>query len=240
MFGTGEEGQCRKRENNPRLDKPVTSELGNVSPVIVAPGPWSAGDIQYHAENIVSQVVTNAGFNCNAARVVVTPTEWEGREALLEALEKAFGAVAPRKAYYPGAEDQFDRLFEAGGEARLRSDGEADDGELPWALLRDIDPKRDHPAFREEHFCGALAETSLPGDTALSFLQNAIPFCNERLWGTLNASIILHPETRDHLGAPSRGGGGEAHVRHGGDQPLATHQLPAGHGALGRRTWVHA
>ena len=38
VFGTGPEGQRRKEADQPVLDKPVTAELGNVSPVIVVPG----------------------------------------------------------------------------------------------------------------------------------------------------------------------------------------------------------
>ena len=40
VFGTGEEGKQRLESNRPQLDKRVTCELGNVSPVIVVPGPW--------------------------------------------------------------------------------------------------------------------------------------------------------------------------------------------------------
>jgi hypothetical protein len=38
VFGTGPEGARRKAADEPALDKPVTAELGNVSPVIVVPG----------------------------------------------------------------------------------------------------------------------------------------------------------------------------------------------------------
>ena len=41
VFGTGPEGARRKEADEPALDKPVTAELGNVSPVIVVPGKWS-------------------------------------------------------------------------------------------------------------------------------------------------------------------------------------------------------
>ena len=38
VFGGGEEGAARKRDNRPLLRKPITSELGNVSPIIIVPG----------------------------------------------------------------------------------------------------------------------------------------------------------------------------------------------------------
>ena len=43
VFGSGSEGAKRKAERSPLLTKRVTGELGNVSPVIVVPGPWKAG-----------------------------------------------------------------------------------------------------------------------------------------------------------------------------------------------------
>src|SRR5712692_3820335 len=69
VFGTGAGGAAHKAERKPVLSKRVTGELGNVSPVIVVPVPWSASDLAYQAEHIVSMLTNNAGFNCNATRV---------------------------------------------------------------------------------------------------------------------------------------------------------------------------
>jgi len=48
VFGTGPEGDERKRAAEPLNRKRVTSELGNVTPVIVVPGPWS--DPTWHSK----------------------------------------------------------------------------------------------------------------------------------------------------------------------------------------------
>jgi hypothetical protein len=45
VFGTGPEGARRKADRHPALTKRVTGELGNVSPVIVIPGPWKPDDL---------------------------------------------------------------------------------------------------------------------------------------------------------------------------------------------------
>lgn len=45
-----------------------------------------------------------------------------------------------------------------------------------------------------------LAETRLAGADASEFLRNAVRFCNETLWGTLCANIIIHPRTAQALG----------------------------------------
>jgi superfamily II DNA or RNA helicase len=53
---TAQSGQQRNRwarrntEPEPLLDKPITSELGNVTPVIVVPGDWSRSAFDFHAQ----------------------------------------------------------------------------------------------------------------------------------------------------------------------------------------------
>ncbi|HEX2254209.1 MAG TPA: aldehyde dehydrogenase family protein, partial [Thermoanaerobaculia bacterium] len=194
VFGAGEEGERRKREDRPRLTKRFTAELGNVSPVLVVPGPWSPSDVAYQAENLVSMMANNAGFNCNAVRVVVLQEEWPQRAQLLAEVRRVLAATPTRPAYYPGAADRFETLVAAHPNAELF--GEAAPGELPWALLPDLDPTdEDDPAFRMEAFCGLFGETALPAPSAATFLDRAVEFCNERLWGTLNATILIHPDS---------------------------------------------
>ena len=205
VYGTGEEGEQRKREDDRRIDKPITSELGNVSPVIVVPGPWDDEDIQFHAENIATQLVNNAGFNCNAVRVLVMPEEWEHRGALLDAIEEVLSDLGPRPAYYPGAEERFEEFVGSHDDVAIlgERESEGDDGapRLPWAILRDVEPEQDALCFQREAFCGVACETRLPGDDAAAFLGRAVDFCNDRLWGTLNASLVVHPETERQLDA---------------------------------------
>jgi len=46
------------------VTKPFSAELGNVSPVIVVPGPagaWTGGEIAYHAENL--RVISGTCFS---------------------------------------------------------------------------------------------------------------------------------------------------------------------------------
>jgi hypothetical protein len=76
VFGPSEEGKRRLEANRPRLDKRVSCELGNMSPVIVVPGPWHGLDLRFHAENIATQMINNCGFNCLAARVLILPADW--------------------------------------------------------------------------------------------------------------------------------------------------------------------
>jgi hypothetical protein len=194
VFGPGPEGEARKAAGRPLSPKPVTAELGNVSPVLVVPGPWSAADLAYHAENLASMLVNNAGFNCNAARVIVTHAGWPQREALLAALRERLANVPARKAWYPGAEQRFARFLRAHPEGELIGEGGRD--RLPWALIPGLDPERqDDVCFRVEAFCGLFGELPLAAPDPAAFLERAVDFCNNTLWGTLNATLLVHPKS---------------------------------------------
>jgi acyl-CoA reductase-like NAD-dependent aldehyde dehydrogenase len=195
VYGVGADGERRKAERRPGLGKRVSAELGNVSPVIVVPGPWRRGDIRYQAANIVSMLTNNAGFNCNTARVVVQHAGWEHREALLEAVRDLLKRIPLRAAYYPGSAARHARFTTAHAEAE-RFGAAARAGELPWTLIPHLDPGMpDEVCYSTEAFCGVLAETALDADGVPAFLDRAVRFCNERLWGTLNATIVVHPRS---------------------------------------------
>ena len=192
VFGTGEEGAARKAAGRRRLTKRVTAELGNVSPVIVVPGPWSAGDVAYQGENIASMLTNNAGFNCNAARIVVTHAEWARREDLLAAVRVVLAATPIRPAYYPGAAERCDRVVAVHPEAELY--GQRHEGELPWVFVPGLDPAaHDDPAFRVEAFCSLFGEAPIPAPSVARFVERAVEFCNRTLWGTLNVTLLVHP-----------------------------------------------
>lgn len=193
-FGTGEEGARRKAEGRPRIDKPISSELGNVSPVIVVPGPWSQDDLDWQGENLAAMLSNNAGFNCNAARVVILERDWPLGRRLLHAMRNAFAVTPPRDAYYPGAAERCQAFLDAhAGAERI---GSVRPGQLPWVLVPDVDPEQsDDICFRQEAFCSVIAQTSLEAASPAAFLDHAVAFANSRLWGTLNATILVHPRS---------------------------------------------
>ncbi len=194
VFGPGRQGQERKRRGERLLAKSITAELGNVSPVVVVPGPWSDADFAYHAENVATSLVTNAGFNCNASRVLVTHAGWSGRERLLDEVRRVLARTPPRRAWYPGAADRWQTFVSAHPEAERFGEPGAD--ALPWTLIPGLDPERqDDVCYTTEAFCGVFAETALPAADVSEYLERAAAFCNDRLWGTLNATMIVHPKT---------------------------------------------
>ncbi|HEX6553181.1 MAG TPA: aldehyde dehydrogenase family protein [Ktedonobacteraceae bacterium] len=192
VFGTGEEGARRKAERQPVLNKRITGELGNVSPVIVVPGPWSAGDLAYQAEHIVSMLTNNAGFNCNATRVVVQHRGWEQRDQLLQHMRKILAQVPTRIAYYPGAHNRYQAFVSAHPEAERF--GTTTEKELPWTLIAGVNPDAtDDLCFTTEAFCSLFAETNIDAASVPEYIDRAVDLANKHHWGTLNATIIVHP-----------------------------------------------
>jgi hypothetical protein len=188
----GQERQRRIAGNDPLLKKNITSELGCVTPVMIVPGDYSPAELRLLAENISTQVVNNGSFNCNAAKVVVLSQGWAQREAFWQHLRDIFSTVRPRQAYYPGAQDRYAALTR--GKEQVSRLGQADDKSLPWTLIRGLDAQASsEPLFSTEPFCSILSEVTLPEREPAAFLKAATAFCNDKLWGTLSASIYIAP-----------------------------------------------
>jgi acyl-CoA reductase-like NAD-dependent aldehyde dehydrogenase len=190
----GPEREARQAANRPLLNKPMTAELGNISPVIVVPGPYSDRQLAWQAQNIGGGVTNNASFNCNANKMLITARGWDGRPRLMDALTRVFEHTPVRAAYYPGAQERY-RLLTA-GRKDVRTIGAARDGTLAWTLLTDLDSDdATEKAFRMEPFCSILSETAVDSAGTLEFLDRAVHVANERLWGTLSATVVIHPST---------------------------------------------
>jgi acyl-CoA reductase-like NAD-dependent aldehyde dehydrogenase len=199
VWGASPEEQARRKAaSDPVNKRPFTAELGCVTPVLVVPGPWSLGDMEFQARQVAGMVAQNASFNCNAAKVIITAKGWLQRETFLRKVEEELAKTRARKAYYPGAQDRYREFLAHYPNARAVGPGGGDDV-VPWTLIPDVPPEKGEHALTSEAFCGVLAEVSLDAKDAPSFLAKAVPFANERCWGTLSCCMLVHPATtRDH------------------------------------------
>jgi acyl-CoA reductase-like NAD-dependent aldehyde dehydrogenase len=194
IFGQGTEGVKRKSDRKPLITKRFTCELGNVSPVIIVPGPWREDDIQHQAEHLATWVTANAGFGCLTPRVVIQHESWANRKAFVEAVGHVLEQVETRKAYYPGAKERHAAFVAEHPEACQF--GDASGGRLPWTFITDVDPDNsDDICFRREAFCSLFAETALKATSIVDYIERAVEFANNTLWGTLNATVIVHPHS---------------------------------------------
>ncbi|MDP1658839.1 MAG: aldehyde dehydrogenase family protein [Methylotenera sp.] len=184
----------RRQRNEPLLKKSITSELGNISPVIIVPGPYTEKEIRFQAEAVAAAMTMNASFFCNAAKMMVMPKGWAGSESFMRAIEQVCASVEPRLAYYPGAKDRWHALTH--GRSNVIRIGKPKSGALPWTFITGLDPNNDNEIlFHEEPFCAVLSEVQVGSKNPVEFLEKAVEFCNHKLWGTLNATIIVHPKS---------------------------------------------
>ena len=198
----GPERDARIASNEPLLQKEITSELGNITPILVAPGPWSAREVELQALNVAGMLTQNASFNCIAGKILVLPRGWKHRDRFMARLADVLRDTPARVGWYPGAEERWN-TFLSGRPVVQRLGGGP--GVLPWAIVPELDASDpDERAFRDEPFCAVLGETSVGSEDPYEFLDAAVRFANEILWGTLSAVLIVHPRTqRDSSTGPA-------------------------------------
>ena len=233
VWGTGEEGKRNKASGEKRVTLPISAELGNVSPVIVVPGPWGKADLKFHGSNVASSLVNNAGFNCLATRMIVTSESWSQRRAFLDGVGESLKNAPSRAPYYPGALERHREYLREHPDA-LQFGSEAAD-RVPWTLIEGVDPrKRDDVCFQVESWCGLMAETPLPGASPVDFLREAVEFCNDTLWGTLNATILVHPRSMADPAIAKAVNDAIARLRYG---TVSVNAWAGGSFALGSTPW---
>jgi acyl-CoA reductase-like NAD-dependent aldehyde dehydrogenase len=198
VWGDSEaERQTRKAKNRPVLAKPITSELGCVTPILVVPGRWRDADLSFQAQHVANMVAHNASFNCVAAKVVVTASGWPQREEFLNRLHAALAAIPPRSAYYPGAAARYQAFLDRYPQAKPLSTSAQTTAAptIPWTVIPNVSASPNEYALTHEAFCGILAELTLEAETAAEFLPMATAFANDHIWGTLSCSLLIDPAT---------------------------------------------
>jgi acyl-CoA reductase-like NAD-dependent aldehyde dehydrogenase len=194
VFGPGEEGKQRKQARQPQFTKPFSAELGNIAPVIVVPGPWSEKDIKNISARLGSWLVPNSAHNCLSPRLIIQMKNWEHREKLNKGNADFLDGIKTAKAYYPGSFDLHQQFIDAHPEALQL--GNPQEGHLPWTFIPDLDATNaDDICFKREPFMSLYSETSLEAKDIVEYISKAVEFANDKVWGTLVASIVVHPKS---------------------------------------------
>ncbi|WP_286299796.1 aldehyde dehydrogenase family protein [Microbacterium suwonense] len=180
----------RRRENRPKLKKPITAELGGVSPIIVVPGEWTDADLTHQAEHIATMRLQNCGHNCIAGQVVIMSSDWPQAEQFRAALRRAYATAPERPIWYPGSPQRMAQAGEDYPDALVLAD----------RLLVELDAGQDATAIEStEYFAPVLGVVQLPG-TGQAFLDAAVAHANDELQGTLGANLLIDPVTERSLG----------------------------------------
>ncbi len=186
VWGRDDHAEQRRRDGAPLLTKPFTSELGGISPFIVVPGRWSEADFRFQAEHIVTSKLNNSGHNCIASQILLLPQDWDGTERLLACIRTVLRQLPPRHDYYPGADQRLGVVLAAHPDAETYGEG-------PCRVLVPHVTAEDDVLITEEIFASALGVIRLPGATAAEFLPRAVELANDKLPGTLGATLVVHP-----------------------------------------------
>jgi hypothetical protein len=129
----------------PVLKANMTSELGCVTPWIVAPQAWTAAQMDHQVKQLFAAVYSNAGANCNSPKVVVLTKTWpQAAEFVRQLCEEMKNHPLP-VAYYPGSKERWTAFRQAYPDAvELGDDSIKTIGQrglassavvLPWLLI---------------------------------------------------------------------------------------------------------
>ncbi|MCO5951267.1 aldehyde dehydrogenase family protein [Microbacterium yannicii] len=184
------EGSASERE--PKLQVPITAELGGVSPIIVVPGDWSAADLKYQAEHVATMRLVNAGHNCIAGQVVILSSDWPQRADFLRELHNAYAAAPERPVWYPRSDERLEAAASAYPDAVWCAD-------RTRAIVEVSGAEGGDPVETVEYFAPILGVVEVAG-TGQEFLDAAVAHANDRLTGTLGANVLIDPVTEEALG----------------------------------------
>lgn len=193
VWGTGVEATERRAAGTPKLDKPITSELGGVSPTIIVPGKWSRADLVFQAQHVATQRLHNGGYNCIAAQAVVISSEWGQKQEFLAELRRALDSAPARDDYYPGSANRIHQASQSHPQAeRHGADGKR-------LLVTNLSADKPEPLLKTEYFAPVLGVVELDA-SGEAFAVLAAKTVNEEFAGTLGVNIIAHPDTIKTLG----------------------------------------
>ena len=192
VWGTGEDAAAARAAARPKLQVPITAELGGVSPIIVVPGRWSAADLKYQAEHVATMRLVNAGHNCIAGQVVIVSSDWPQRAEFLRELHAAYAAAPERPVWYPRSEERLEAAASAYPDAVWSADR--------TRAIVGVGESEDADAVETVEYFAPILGVALVGGTGQEFLDAAVAHANDRPTGTLGANVIIDPATEEALG----------------------------------------
>lgn len=193
VWGADRHQQARHAEGAPLLDKPFSTELGGVTPVIVVPGDRSAADLHRHAARVVFEKLFNVGHICCSPQILVLPQGWLGSGQVLDEIRQYLRSAPPLAPYYPGTKEKVARACGGGGSCETLPPDQRH-------LVTVLDHTGRHSLFEDEVFADVLGVVHLPAASGDDYLTEAVDFCNNRLTGTLAAELVLDRDTEQRHG----------------------------------------
>jgi len=190
VYGKTLSDKERSLKTYPKVNKkPITSELGNVTPIIVHPGNWSRSEIKHQAKKIVTAKLNNSGFNCIAAQVIVLPKDWKHTEKLKREIKYYLNKIGDTTSYYPGATENLNELIDTNNYEQINKLTCS----TPF-LVSDLDLEKQYG--NEEVWSTALYFKEIPYKSYENYATAAIDYVNNELWGNLGVTVLIKNHNR--------------------------------------------
>ena len=175
----------RSLKTLPKINKkPITTELGNVTPIIVHPGNWSRSEIRHQAKKIVTAKLNNSGFNCIAAQVIVLPKDWKHTAKLKADIKNFLKKIGDTTSYYPGAIENLNDLNNSNNYEQINNLSCS----TPF-LISNLD--LEHEYGNKEVWSTALYFKEISYNSYEDFCINSVNYVNNELWGNLGVSVLI-------------------------------------------------
>ena len=185
VYGRTLSDKERSLKTLPKINKkPITTELGNVTPIIVHPGNWSRAEIRHQAKKIVTAKLNNSGFNCIAAQVIILPKNWKHTDKLKRDIKYYLKKVGDTTSYYPGASENLNDLVQTENYDQINNLSCS----TPF-LVSDLNLEKEYA--NKEVWSTALYFHELPYSTYENFCSNAVDYVNNHLWGNLGVTVLI-------------------------------------------------
>ena len=185
VYGKTLSDKERSLKTLPKINKkPITTELGNVTPIIVHPGNWSRSEIRHQAKKIVTAKLNNSGFNCIAAQVIVLPKDWKHTAKLKADIKNYLKKIGDTTSYYPGAIENLNDLINSNNYEQINNLSCS----TPF-LISNLD--LEHEYGNKEVWSTALYFKEISYNSYEDFCTNSVNYVNNELWGNLGVSVLI-------------------------------------------------
>ncbi|KNC78171.1 hypothetical protein SARC_09389 [Sphaeroforma arctica JP610] len=201
----------------PQREKPVlkaemTSELGCITPWLVADQEYTAEELAHQAKHIFYAMYGNAGAACNSPKVLILPRHWKQKEAFIQTITSECQRDLLPVAYYPGMKKRWDGFRAAYKEAKeIISDNKTErkltapmlsnePQVVPW-LVVEIDVNfsteegrkqaSNEYAFQNEPFAPVFTIAYVED------LATGVDLCNNYIYGSLSCSMTAREDVAE-------------------------------------------
>lgn len=106
-------GSVGHQRDKPVLKAQITSELGCVTPWIVAPQEWTPKQLNHQVKLLFASMYSGAGANCNSPKVVILTKDWPHAKDFVKRLCLEMEINSVPLSYYPGAKERWDKFRKA-------------------------------------------------------------------------------------------------------------------------------